>query len=135
MAVKINKGISTGALSLTPLIDVVFLLLIFFLVASRFEEEERYMDVHLPEAAEAEPAAFPGKEVFVAVTPGGEFYVSGERLSASRLRTRLKALSIANPGKQRVTIRADSQSQSGALVTVLDACNQAGIRNYSIATE
>ena len=41
MAVKIKKGAALGALSITPLIDVVFLLLIFFLVATRFEEAER----------------------------------------------------------------------------------------------
>lgn len=135
MSVTINKGMSAGALSLTPLIDVVFLLLIFFLVASRFEQEERYMDVTLPEVADAQPTALPGREVFVTVTPGGEFYVGEERLTAARLRTRLKALYAANPGKNRVTIRADSGSNAGALVTVLDACNQANIRNYSIATE
>lgn len=135
MAVKINKGTSAGALSMTPLIDVVFLLLIFFLVASRFEQEERQMDVTLPQAAEAAPTVFPGQEVFVTVTPAGKYYIAGQELSASMLRTRLKALYQANPGKQKVTIRADSQSNSGALVTVLDACNQANIRNYSIATE
>lgn len=121
--------------AVVPMINVVFLLLIFFLVASRFEQEERYMDVTLPQAAEAEPTTFPGQEVFVTVTPAGEFYINDQRLSAERLRTRLKALDAANPGKHRVTIRADSASQSGALVTVLDACNQANIRNYSIATE
>ncbi|TWT72793.1 Biopolymer transport protein ExbD [Posidoniimonas polymericola] len=135
MAVKLNKGLSAGALSMTPLIDVVFLLLIFFLVASRFEQEERQMDVTLPQAAEAAPTVFPGQEVFVTVTPDGTYYIAGEKLSANMLRTRLKALYQANPGKQKVTIRADSQSNSGALVTVLDACNQANIRNYSIATE
>ena len=135
MAVKINKGASAGALSMTPLIDVVFLLLIFFLVASRFEKEERQMDVTLPQAAEAAPTVFPGQEVFVTVTPTGKYFIQGQELSATMLRTRLKAFYQANPGKQKVTIRADSQSNSGALVTVLDACNQANIRNYSIATE
>ncbi len=135
MSVKLNKGLSIGALSMTPMIDVVFLLLIFFLVASRFEEEERSMDVNLPQVAETEPTAFPGREVFVTVTPAGEYYMDGHRMSTTVLRAQLKSLYAANPGKQRVTIRADQKSQSGALVAVLDACNQANIRNYSIATE
>ncbi|TWT36052.1 biopolymer transport protein ExbD [Posidoniimonas corsicana] len=135
MAVKINKGASAGALSMTPLIDVVFLLLIFFLVASRFEQEERQMDVTLPQAAEAAPTVLPGQEVFVTVTPAGQYFIQGQELTAAMLRTRLKAMYQANPGKQTVVIRADAQSSSGALVTVLDACNQANIGNYRIATE
>ena len=51
MAVKIKKGTALGALSLTPLIDIVFLLLIFFLVATRFAEEDRERDVELPSAS------------------------------------------------------------------------------------
>ena len=120
---------------MAPLIDCVFLLLIFFLVASRFEQEERQMDVTLPQAADAEPTIYPGQEVFVTVTPEGKYFMEGQELTAPMLRTRLKAMYQANPGKQRVTIRADAASNAGALVTVLDACNQANISNYSIATE
>lgn len=135
MAVKINKGMSAGALSLTPLIDVVFLLLIFFLVASRFEEEERYLDLNLPQAADAEPTTFPGQEVFIAVTPAGDFFINDQKLTAERLRRHLKAMEAANPGKQNVTIRADAQSNFGAVATVIDACNQANIAKYSFAAE
>ena len=53
MAVKIDKGSALDSLSLTPLIDIVFLLLIFFLVATKFAEEERELAVMLPEASEA----------------------------------------------------------------------------------
>ena len=53
MAVKIKQGRALAALSMTPLIDVVFLLLIFFLVATRFEQEDRELDVVLPSASEA----------------------------------------------------------------------------------
>ena len=55
MAVRIDKGSALDSLSLTPLIDIVFLLLIFFLVATKFAEEERELAVMLPEASEAQP--------------------------------------------------------------------------------
>lgn len=135
MAVKINRGSSAGALRLTPLIDVMFMLVIFFLVTTRFEQEERDMDVKLPQASEAQPTIFDGKEVFVTVTPEGDYYVDGERLDASALETRLQSLYLSNPGRQRVTIRADEDSRTGQLVTVMNACNRANIHNYTIATE
>ena len=126
---------STGALSLTPLIDVVFLLLIFFLVATRFEQEERDMDVKLPQASEAQPTIFEGKEVFVTVTPDGDYYVDGEKHNDESLEAKLRAIYQSNPGRQRVTIRADENSRTGRLVAVMNACNRANIRNYTIATE
>jgi biopolymer transport protein ExbD len=135
MPVQIKKGLSSTTLSLTPLIDVVFLLLIFFLVATRFEQEERDMDVKLPQASAAEPTIFPGKEIFVTVTPDGEFYVDGQQYTAASLESKLKSLHQDNPGKQRVTIRADEQSRTAHLVTVMNACNRASIRDYTIATE
>ena len=52
MAVRIRKSSVLQSLSLTPLIDVVFLLLVFFLVATRFAEEDRQLDVKLPTASE-----------------------------------------------------------------------------------
>ncbi|MEM6330791.1 MAG: biopolymer transporter ExbD [Planctomycetota bacterium] len=135
MPVQIKKGVSSGSLRMTPLIDVVFLLLIFFLVATRFEQEERDMDVKLPQASEAEPTIFRGKEVFVTVTSAGDYYVDGERHDAASLEARLASLYLSNPGRQRVTIRADEDSRTGKLVEVMNACNRANITNYNIATE
>ncbi|WP_425398343.1 ExbD/TolR family protein [Aeoliella sp.] len=135
MPVQIKKGLSGSSLSLTPLIDVVFLLLIFFLVTTRFEEEERDMAVNLPKASAAEPTIFQGKEIFVTITPTGEFFLEGKQYSASSLENKLKSLYENNPGKQKVKIRADQESRTSHLVTVMNACNQANIRDYTIATE
>lgn len=135
MSVHINKGNSSSQLRMTPLIDVVFLLLIFFLVATRFEQEERDMDVKLPQASEAQPTIFQGKEVFVTVTSAGDYYVDGERHDGSSLQTKLKSLYDSNPGRQQVTIRADENSRTGRLVEVMNACHRANIDNYTIATE
>ena len=135
MAVNIQKGMSLGSLSMTPLIDVVFLLLIFFLVATRFEEEERDMDINLPRASEAQPTISPQKELFVNVTKEGEFVVDGRELSLDNLQECLLNAYRTNPGQQRVIIRADRDSRTSNLVAVMNACNRANIRNYSVATE
>ena len=65
MAVNIRKGNALGMLSLTPLIDVVFLLLIFFLVATRFERQDREMEMPLPDASEAMPLTETPRELFI----------------------------------------------------------------------
>lgn len=135
MPVAIRKSPSTGSLSLTPLIDVVFLLLIFFLVATRFEQEERDMDVDLPQASEAEPTTFQGKDIFVTVTPDGNYFIEGKQFEAAGVEGFLAAAYKSNPGRQRVLIRADRESRTRHVVAVMNACNKANIRNYSIATE
>jgi biopolymer transport protein ExbD len=135
MAAQINKGILAGSFNLTPLIDIIFLLLIFFLVVSRFEQEERDMEVRLPQASAAEPTVYPGREVFVTVTPAGEFYLDDQRQTISELERQLQELHQNNPGRQRVTIRADESSRTAHLVAVINACNRANIREYTIATQ
>jgi biopolymer transport protein ExbD len=135
MPIAIRKDLSTGTLNLTPLIDVVFLLLIFFLVATQFEQEERDMEVRLPQASEVQPTTAEPQDIFVTITPDGDYYIAGQRLDERMLLAMLNDASHSNPGRQRVTIRADQDSRTRHVVAVMDACQQAHIRNYSLATE
>ena len=75
MAVKIRKSMVIQSLSLTPLIDVVFLLLIFFLVASRFAEEDRELDVTLPTASQARPMIIKPKHIELSIDESGRYYM------------------------------------------------------------
>lgn len=135
MAVKIKKGEALSSLSLTPLIDVVFLLLIFFLVATRFAEEERELDVVLPQASEAKPLIVKPKELFVNVTRDGKYFVSGQVLDNAGLERALKQAWANNPGRQQVVIRADKESKTKHIAEVMNLCNKANIRSYTLATE
>ena len=72
MAVAIKRGRALDALSLTPLIDVVFLLLIFFLVASRLSQEDMELDIPLPSAANAMPMTEEPQEMIVNIDENGE---------------------------------------------------------------
>ena len=135
MPVTIRQGLSNGTLNMTPMIDVVFLLLIFFLVSTRLEQAERDVAVDLPKASEAEPTINEGREIYVTVTPEGDYYVDGQQLDSIRLAATLKDAYRSNPGRQRVTIRADRESRTRHVVAVMDACNRANIRNYTLATE
>ena len=134
MAVKIDKGSALNNLSLTPLIDIVFLLLIFFLVATRFAEEERELDVLLPDASEARPLTEKPRELFVNIDQNGQYYVTGKTLAIDELHPILGAAYVNNPGRASVVIRADKRCDWEFVVAVMDACNKAKIRDYRVTT-
>lgn len=133
MAVKIQKGTALGALSLTPLIDIVFLLLIFFLVATRFAEEDREMDVELPTASEAKPLIVQPKEIFVNIDQNGDIYVGGQEFDIPQLEEHLDDAARNNPANQSVILRADKRCQLEVVVQVINTCNRVGV-SHSLTT-
>ena len=134
MSFNLDKPTALTSLSLTPLIDVVFLLLIFFLVATKFAEEERELDVRLPDASAAQPLISQPKELFVNVDQHGRYYVTGRTLTLDQLYPVLKAAWVNNPGRASVIIRADRRCRWEFVVAVMNACNKANIRDYRVAT-
>ena len=134
MAVEIDKGSALNTLSLTPLIDIVFLLLIFFLVATRFAEEEQEMDVMLPDASEAQPLTSKPGELFINIDQQGRYYVTGKILTLEELDRTLRAASVNNPGRLSVIIRADKRVVWNYVVAAMNACNKAKIRDYRVTT-
>jgi biopolymer transport protein ExbD len=135
MAVKIKKGRALSTLSLTPLIDVVFLLLIFFLVATRFAEEDRELDVMLPSASEAKPLTVQPKELTINIDQRGQYFVEHKILGPDEIEQILKQRVTNNPTNQSVIIRSDKRVQLEHVVFVLNACNKVGIYDYSLTTE
>ncbi|MCA9119873.1 MAG: biopolymer transporter ExbD [Planctomycetaceae bacterium] len=134
MAVKINKGTAISTLSLTPLIDVVFLLLIFFLVATRFAQEDREIDVPLPDASEAMPLTIAPKELFINIDQDGKFLVNGQILDADELEEVLVRAVTNNPVNQSVVIRSHKRAAVEYTVTAINLCKRAGIRDYMMNT-
>ncbi len=134
MSVQIDKGQALGHLSLTPLIDIVFLLLIFFLVATRFAEEEREMDVLLPEASQAQPLVAKPREMFINIDQQGRYYVTGKILSIDEVTQVLRTAWVNNPARQSVIIRADRRCRWEFVVAAMNACNQAHIYDYRVTT-
>lgn len=134
MSIRIPKSSTSGKLNMTPMIDCVFLLLIFFLVATRLEEEERYLDVVLPQASEAMPLTAKPQELFVNVDRLGRYFVSGQLLTQDTLLAALRQASTNNPGRQTVIIRADKRCVWEHVVAVMNMCNKARIRDYRVTT-
>ena len=132
MAVELEKTKSLFSLSLTPLIDVVFLLLIFFLVATEFAEEERELRVLLPEASEAQPLTSKPRELFLNIDAQGRYFVSGRTLTPDELDAALKMAWVNNPGRASVIIRADRRCPWQYVVAAINACLKANIRDYKV---
>jgi len=116
--------------NLTPIIDVVFLLLIFFLVATRFDQQEREIATRLAKVPEARPMASPPGEVIVNVTRKGKFVVVGEEMSRKNLDTYLCALVEKNPSTQKVQIRADERVEFRYPALVMGMCEEMKIDHY-----
>ena len=136
MAVHIDKGQALGSISvsLMPLLDVIFLLLIFFLVATRFAEEERELDVLLPEATEARPLATKPRELFINIDQSGQYFVTGKILTLEQLQQVLNAASATARGRASAVIRADKRVAWDYVVAAMNACNKAQIRDYRVTT-
>ena len=119
--------------SLTSMLDVIFLLLCFFITASVFSQWESEISITLPSAATAdEPDRLPG-EIVVNISKDGSVKVNGATFTREALGERLARIARFYPG-QAVIIRADKDAKYDALVKVVDTCRAAGVWNFSLAT-
>jgi biopolymer transport protein ExbD len=134
MALKLRKVSASEALTLTPLIDVVFLLLVFFLVATRFEEADRQLDVSLPSAEQARPDVLRPNDLMIDMNDSGACFVEGRELNFADLETVIRDRVASNPNTQAVKIRADKRVTLQGVVTVMNLCKRYGAE-YSITTE
>jgi biopolymer transport protein ExbD len=120
---------------MTPIIDVVFQLLIFFLVATRFAQEDRELDVTLPSAAAAQPLIAEARELFVNIDRTGQFFVDGQMRSAADVERIMRQAVANNPANQSVIIRADKDVRFDSVVTIMDICNRTGVVDYVVTTQ
>ncbi len=132
MSVRINKGRLSGGLELTPMIDVVFLLMIFFLVASKLDEADRFIDVVLPKASAAKPLTSRPREFLVNIDRQGNYFVGARPVAIGDLQTLLKQAAVDNPKRQTVIVRADENVAHKFVVAAMNACVEAGIEDYQV---
>jgi len=121
-------------LNLTPLIDVVFLLLIFFMVSTTFQKESE-ISLQLPKAAE-DPVEAPEQQFEVVINAAGRFFINDSELVQTDMETLRQALFDLTNGKRDIpiTIRADALTPHQSVVTAMDAAAQLGLSRLSIAT-
>lgn len=121
------------ALELTPLIDVVFLLLIFFMVSTTFVSDDGGLAVELPRS-ENRDLIPEGRDVALAISADGTMQIDGEVHDLDQLRRKLKATAEEDPSTM-VVVRADKDLAHGRVVEVMDLVRELGLTQFAIATE
>lgn len=119
-------------LNLTPMIDVVFLLIIFFMVGARFTELEREFDINLPTVSEAKPFTPPPDDIEVNIFRDGRIKVAGQFFTLPELEQFLVE-ARQRFAEQSVLIRGDGGSDLQLTIDVLSACDRAKIRKRKLA--
>ena len=117
---------------LTPMVDVVFLLLIFFMISTTFVETPG-ISVQLPESSSQREIKVP-EEFKVQVSKEGEIFIGEERLSLEELRVRLAGYG-AKAREMNFALYADREARHGRVVQVMDLAREAGFGKLAIATE
>jgi biopolymer transport protein ExbD len=120
--------------NLTPLIDVVFLLLIFFMVSTTFEQQSR-IQIELPEAT-ATAAETENETLEIVIDAQGRYFIGERQVVNSEVKTLKSAISKAVDGRESLTviIRSDASTPYQAVITALDATSQLGLTQISLAT-
>ncbi len=120
-------------IDLTPLIDVVFLLLVFFLVSTTFAKDEVEMDLELPEATSGKPASA-NHLLVINVGQDGTMSVDGRKVTKEALKQKLRAAAERDK-TQEVLIRGDTRVHFGRVAMAFDACLAASLKRISIAAQ
>jgi biopolymer transport protein ExbD len=116
---------------LTPMLDVVFIMLIFFIVTASFVKESG-VDVSRPDAATAERKE--RGNILVAITDNDQIWIDRRQVDPRAVRAHIERLHAENP-QGSVVILADKNSKNGLLVQVMDAAKLAGVANVSLAAQ
>lgn len=118
-----------GEIDITPMLDVVFIMLIFFIVTASFVKESG-IEVNRPDANTA--VSKPRTSIIVAVNANGEIWIDKRRVEVSQVRANIERMHAENP-QGTVSIQADEEAKTKQVVAVMDAARQVGV-DYSLST-
>ena len=126
-----GSGDEDADINLTPMLDVVFIMLIFFIVTATFIKQTG-ISVLRPDALTAEQK--PTVSMLIAISPNGEIWIDKKRVDPGTVRAHIERLHSENP-KGGLVIQADKESTNEKLMVVLSAARAAGLREVAISTE
>lgn len=118
-------------IDLTPMLDVVFIMLIFFIVTASFVKESG-IDVNRPDAATAVKKE--RANILVGISDKGEIWINKRRIDVRAVQANIERLKAENP-QGTVVIQADEKATTDVLIKVMDSARAAGVYDVSIATE
>ena len=129
--VKRKAEEDAGEIDLTPMLDVVFILLIFFIVTSVFVTEAG-IEVNRPEASLVDDTS--GDLILIAISPTGDIWIDGDQIDSRFIRSRFE-LRLADAPNSSIIIQADRDADNEQVMFILQAARDAQIENVSIAAE
>ena len=132
MALRTSSTEELPTINLTPMIDVVFLLIIFFMVGTQFSDKERHIDLTLPGAGQLQAMIAPPDSREVAISNAGEIFLDGAAVDMEGLTSRLRKMTEQYPDL-RVVVRADGKLEHQYVVSIYGAIGRGGVQNMSIA--
>ena len=118
-------------IDITPMLDVVFIMLIFFIVTSSFVRESG-VEVNRPQASNVASQA--GAGIFIGITANNDIYIDKRMVDVERVQATLEHLLLSQPDASLV-IQADEHAFNGTVVKVMDAANGAGVKGIALAVE
>jgi len=133
MKIRFDDDEKDAAIDLTPMIDVVFQLVVFFMLATQFAEQEKEMDVDLPSSEAGQLAEKLPDELIINVLKDGKVIVDGNELDDTALRTTLTRVAERDV-KIPINIRGDKDVRHECIVSVMSACGVVGLTNLQIGT-
>ena len=119
-------------LNLTPMVDVVLNLVIFFMVGTQFVDRERHYEINLPHVSDAKPLTAGPDEIVVNLSHEGRVYVSGVERSLEEVE-KILGDARARFADQAVVVRGDAKVDYQNVMTVLNICQRSGITNLQLA--
>ncbi len=126
-----NSSSADSEVNLTPMLDVVFIMLIFFVVTTSFVKESG-VEVNRPNANTTQQQE--SANILIAIRPNGEIWIDGRAVDVRAVRANIERLRAEFP-ESSVVIQGDRHAQIGMLVRVMDQVRMAGITNVAIAAE
>ena len=120
-----------NGIDLTPMLDVVFIMLIFFIVTTTFIREAG-IEINRPSAQTAQKQE--RVNILVAIAPNGEIWIDGQRVDIRGLRAAIETLRGKDPDAS-VVVQADRDARAGLLVEAMDQARLAGVRNVAVSAQ
>ena len=129
--IRRTKAKEEASIDLTPMLDIVFIMLIFFIVTSSFVRESG-VEVNRPQASNSVAQKETG--IFVAITANNQIFIDKRHVDIERVEAVLETLYLDNP-QANLVIQADRHAYNGTVVSVMDAAKGVGIEGIALATE
>lgn len=132
MRKKLSKSQDDAGIDMTPMLDIVFIMLIFFIVTASFLKEAG-IDVNRPEGNNSQSNPEDARNIMISVTAENEVWMESRRIDARAVRANVERLKAENP-EGTIVIQADREASTGVVARIMDSLNVAGFRDHVLAT-